>query len=220
MSSKEKKKRRVTNKKKIIICLVIVLLVIGGYFAYNNIFKKEETKAPKVVDEIKKFNYVVNEKDSKLFKNLFKDLKKDLSEKEVDNKKYAEDIAKLFVVDFFTLDNKSSKNDIGGVQFVYSSYKADFVDFARDGIYKQVNNSIDSNNNQNLPEVTSVEVTKVDEVVPSSIFEHKDFENEKEANAYEITVEWKYKNGTGFQDKATLTIVKDKDKLSVAKMEE
>ena len=48
--------------------------------------------------------------------------------KEVDNKKYAEAISKLFVIDFFTLDNKSSKNDVGGVQFVYTSYKADFIE--------------------------------------------------------------------------------------------
>ena len=41
------------------------------------------------LDEIKEFNYTVSDSDSKLFKEKFKELKKVLSEKEIDNKKYA-----------------------------------------------------------------------------------------------------------------------------------
>lgn len=218
--SKKVKRRRISNKKKLLICFVLILLAIGGYFGYNKFFKKTEVTAPKVIDEIKNFNYVVNEKDTKLFKSTFKELKSILNAKEVDNKKYAETVSKLFIIDFFNLNNKSSKNDVGGVQFVYSSYKSDFIDYARDGMYKQVPNSIDNKKNQNLPEVKSVKVTGVEEVVPSSVFEHKDFEGVTEANAYEITLTWEYKNDSSFQDKATLTVVKDGDKLSIAKMEE
>ena len=214
-------KKRMKAGSKVLICLIIVLLIVGGYFVYTNFFKVKTTSAPKVVDEIKNFNYVVNENDTKLFKTNFNELKKVLSKKEVDNKKYAEAISKLFVIDFFTLDNKSSKNDVGGVQFVYTSYKADFIDYARDGIYKQVNNAIDNKNgNSSLPEVTSIKVVSTDTVVPSSVFEHQDFANENEENAYEIKLEWEYKNGSGFQDKAVVTVVKDGDKLSIAKMDE
>ncbi|MBO6194999.1 MAG: hypothetical protein J6O56_01485 [Bacilli bacterium] len=218
--SKKKVNKKSNNKKKLIICFVLVLLIVGGYFTYTKFFKEKETSAPKVVDEIKKFNYVVNEKDTKLFKKTFNELKDVLSKKEVDNKKYAETISKLFVIDFFNLDNKSSKNDVGGVQFVYNSYKSDFIDFARDGMYKQVTNHIDSKTSQNLPEVTSVKVTKTETVVPSSIFEHQDFVNVNEENAYEISLEWTYKNNDDFQNKAIITVVKDGDKLSIAKMSE
>lgn len=220
MSKNKKKKRRMNNKKKLLLCLILVLFIVGGYFIYSNFFAEKKTSAPKVVDEIKSFNYVVNENDTKLFKKTFGELKDVLSKKEVDNKKYAETISKLFVIDFFNLENKTSKNDVGGVQFVYNSYKADFVDYARDGIYKQVVNSIDSKKNSSLPQVTSVKVTKTDTVVPSSVFEHEDFANETEANAYEVSVEWTYKSNNGFQTKAVLTVVKDGDKLSIAKMSE
>ena len=217
----KKKKKKISNKKKFLVCLILVILIVGGYFVYDKLFNKTEVTAPKVVDEIKSFNYVVNEKDTKLFKKTFNELKDVLSKKEIDNKKYAETISKLFVIDFFSLDNKTSKNDIGGVQFVYSSYKSDFIDYARDGMYKQVGNALDNKNtNNNLPEVTEVKITKTDTVVPSSIFEHKDFENSTEADAYEISLEWSYKNGGDFQDKAVLVVVKDGDKLSVAKMSE
>ncbi|MBO5530349.1 MAG: hypothetical protein J5970_03030 [Bacilli bacterium] len=218
--SKNKNKKRMSNKKKLLICFILVVAIVGGYFVYINFIAEKQVSAPKVVDEIKEFNYVVNENDTKLFKKTFKELKDVLSKKEVDNKKYAEVISKLFVIDFFNLENKTSKNDVGGVQFVYNSYKTDFVDYARDGIYKQVSNSIDSKKNTSLPQVTSVKITKNDTVVPSSVFEHEDFANETEANAYEIGIEWEYKNGTGFQKKAVITVVKDGDKLSIAKMSE
>ena len=218
MSSKKKSNKSKKSLKKFLICIILVALIVGGYFGYNKFFKKDEVTAPKVVDEIKEFNYVVNEKDTKLFKSEFSNLKKILSAKEVDNKKYAESISKLFIIDFFNLDNKTSKNDVGGVQFVYSSYKTDFIDYARDGMYKQVTNKIDNNNKQTLPEVTSIEVSNIEEVDSSSIFDGIDFgENTK---GYEVKVSWKYKNGSGFQDSAVLTIVQDQEKLSVAKMEE
>ena len=218
--SKEKKLKnnKKTNFRKLFLCLILVLLIVGAYFGYNKFFNKKTVEAPKVVDEIKSFNYVVNEKDTKLFKSLFGDLKGVLNKKEVDNKAYAETIAKLFVVDFFSLENKTSKNDVGGVQFVYSSYQSDFIDYARDGIYKQVTNIIDSNSKQNLPLVTSVKVTNTEEVDPTAIFEK--YQGAEGSKGYEVTVEWEYKNGSGFQTKAVLTIVPDNDKLSVAKMEE
>lgn len=217
---KEKRRKRISNKKKFLLCLFLIMIAMGSYFIYDSFFKEKEVTAPKVVDEIKKFNYVVNENDSKLFKTTFKELKEVLSKKKIDNKKYAEAVSKLFIIDFFNLNNKTSKNDVGGVQFVYSTYKTDFVDYARDGMYKQVSNKIDTKQKQNLPEVTSVEITKVEEVVPANIFEHKNLQNDTEADGYEISITWKYKNGNGFQNSAVLTVVKDGDKLSVAKMEE
>ena len=90
-------------------------------------------------------DYIVSDTDTKLFKENFNELKKILNAKEVDNKKYAETITKLFVIDFFTLSNKTSKNDVGGVQFVYENYKKDFIDGARDSLYKQVHSLVTDN---------------------------------------------------------------------------
>ncbi len=215
------KKRRALSIRKFILCLFLLGIIFLAYHVYNSFFNKAtEVTKPKVVDEIKTFNYALNENDTKLFKDTFKELKKVLSEKEVDNKKYAETVAKLFIIDFFSLDNKSSKNDIGGVQFVYSKFKTDFVDYARNSIYKQVNNNIDSKEKQNLPLVDSIKINSVEEVVPSQIFEHPDFSESNEPDAYEVSLDWSYKNNDNFQTSTVLTIVKDGSKLSVAKMTE
>ena len=221
MRKKDKKtKKKLSNKKKIFICFILVILIISSYFVYTNFIKNDSTTAPKVVDEIKEFDYVVNENDTKLFKKIFGELKTILSKKEIDKKAYAETISKLFVVDFFNLDNKTSKNDVGGAQFVYTSYRTDFIDYARDGMYKQVNNSIDKKTGQVLPEVTSVEVKKTETVDASEIFDLDDFDSEDKKEAYQVELSWKYKNGNGFQDSAKLIVVVDGKKLSIAKMEE
>lgn len=216
---KQKKKMSKLKKRKIIIGILLVILAVLLVIFVINLGKKEDNKQKKVVDEIKKFSYTVSETDTKLFKDTFKELKKVLSSKEIDNKEYAKLISQLFVIDFYTLDNKSTKNDVGGVQFIYESYKADFIDSARDSIYKQVKSNIDNNRNQSLPEVETIEITGIEEVVPSTIFESEDFKNVTEAEAYEINLSWTYKNNDDFQTEATIVVVKDGDKLSIGKLE-
>lgn len=216
---KQKKKMSKPNKRKILILILIVVLAVLLVLFALNLGKKEDDNKKKVVDEIKKFSYTVSETDTELFKNKFKELKKVLSSKNIDNKEYAKLISELFVIDFYTLDNKITKNDVGGVQFVYESYKADFIDSARDSIYKQVKSNLDNNRNQSLPEVENIDVTSVEEVSPSEIFENDEFKNATELLGYEIDLNWTYKNNDDFQTEAKIIVVQDGDKLSIGKLE-
>lgn len=217
---KQKEKSNKSKKRKIIILvLIIVLAVLLVIFALN-INKNDDEKKKKVVDEIKKFSYTVSDSDTELFKSTFKDLKKVLSSKNIDNKEYAKLISELFIIDFYTLDNKTSKNDVGGVQFVYESYKADFVDKARDGMYKQVKSNLDNNRHQSLPEVETIKVSSVEEINPSEIFESDDFKDKTDEIGYEIKLDWTYKNNDDFQTETTVIVVKDGDKLSIGKLDE
>lgn len=215
---RQKKTGKLKKRRIVIGVLILILAILLILFAINLGDKDNENKK-KVVDEIKKFSYTVSDTDTKLFKDKFKKLKNVLSEKEIDNKEYAKLISELFIIDFYTLDNKTSKNDVGGVQFIYESYKADFVDKARDSIYKQVKSNLDSTRNQNLPEVQNIEVNSIEEVVPSEIFESEEFEGVTDPEAYELNLSWTYKNNDDFQSEATIIVVKDKDKLSIGKLE-
>lgn len=215
------KTKKLDKRKKVIILIFILLIAVSLIVFAMKVGRENDEKVnkKKVVDEIKSFDYSVSDTDTKLFKDTFKELKKELSKSEVDKKNYATLISKLFVIDFYTLSNKSNVNDVGAVQFVYSSYKTDFVDIARNGIYKQVQSNLDDNRTQKLPEVQSVTIESVEEVVPSSILNHNDFKNVTDANSYEIKVNWTYKESNDFQDSATLLVVPDGDKLSVAKLD-
>ena len=218
MKKEPKKKKKLTPIKKLLILLLIVALIIGGFIGYQKFFKKDTTKKVKVVDSIKNDNvdYVVNEHDSKLFKKTFEELKKVLNAKKVDNKKYAETISKLFVIDFFTLRNKTSKNDVGGVQFVFDGYRTTFVEYARDGIYKQVLANDGGQINNSLPTVKSVTVNSVEEVSPAGMFATPFAED---AVGYEVRLSWTYENDDSFQSEAVIVVAPDGEKLSLVKMD-
>lgn len=222
MKKEKKVKRKLTKKGKLkatfLIIMLICVAIIITLFLVKGRNTGDEIKK-NVVDQIEKFSYTVSDTDTKLFKDTFKELKNVLNQKEIDNKEYAKLIGKLFIIDFYTLDNKITKNDVGGVQFVYTSYQADFIDKARDSIYKQVKSNLDDDRNQKLPEVSSVTVVSIEEVVPSVIFESKDFKGDNEADCYEIKLSWTYKDNDNFQTEATIVVVRDADKLSVAKLE-
>lgn len=214
------KRSRIKPITLILLCLIGISIAVGGYFVWNNFIKPKTNKA-KVVDSIKNddVDYIVNDSDTKLFKDNFNELKKILTAKEVDNKKYAETITKLFVIDFFTLSNKTSKNDVGGVQFVYESYQKDFIDAARDGIYKQVHSVVtDDKSNKDLPTVSKVTIDDIDEISPSSMFEGFGFTEDQVG--YMVNISWEYKNKDDFQNNATIIIVPDGNKLSVGRMQE
>ena len=86
-------------------------------------------------------------------------------------------------------------------------------------MYKQVKSNLDNNRQQDLPEVATVTIESIDEVVPSSILENEAFKDVTEANAYEVKINWTYTKANDFQTSATMLIVQDGDKLSVAKLQ-
>ncbi len=218
----KEKRVRIKPITKILLALIVVAILVGGFVVWDS-FIKPKTGKSKVVDSIKNgdIDYVVSDTDTKLFKENFSELKKILSAKEIDNKKYAETVAKLFVIDFFTLSNKTSKNDVGGVQFVYGGYQKDFIDGARDSIYKQVHSLVtDDKSNKDLPTVTKVKVYEVEEIKPYNMFDFEvEFFKEDEVG-YIINLSWEYSDDNAFQREATIIVVPDGNKLSVARMQE
>ena len=215
------KKRKNPKKKRAgrIILFIILLLVAGVlvYMALNNTTSKvKSVKKKKVVDKIDNFDYQVSETDTKLFKSEFKKLKTILSKKEVDNQKYSEAVAKLFIIDFYTLDNKLTKNDVGGVQFVYSKYKSTFIDKARDEFYKYLKNNLSNDRNQDLPVVSEITVNSSDAISAASELSGTDFAGIEEA--YKINLSWEYEEDLGYQKSATVIVIKDDTKFSVAKL--
>lgn len=214
--AKEKKKMKKKKKLKILI-FILVLLAAGGLVFYalsgNHNTKKSGAK---VVDKIDNFDYKVADTDTKLFKSEFKKLKTILSKKEIKREDYASSVAKLFIIDFFTLDNKVTKNDVGGVQFVYENYKTTFIDKARDEFYKYVKSDLNNDRTQELPEVKEIKVENTEKIEASSVLSGEEFASIDEA--YKVDLTWEYKSDLGYQTKATVIVVKDKDKLSVAKL--
>lgn len=215
---KKNKKMKSKRKRRVIFLILLILIIAISAVVYFKFIKKEdkvEVKT-KVVDKIDNFDYTISDSDTKLFKEKFKELKEVLSKEEVDNKKYSELISQLFIIDLFTLDNKITKNDIRSVQFVYSNYKTSFIDKTRDEFYKYVKSNLNNDRNQELPIVETIKVESIEKTNASDIFNTDELKNIDEA--YKVNLSWTYKKDLGYQKKATVIVVKDNNKFSVAKL--
>jgi len=202
------------NKKKkiiIIVLIVIALLGVGGFFGYRY-FKDKKKDTPtntiEVLDSIKGYDYHLEDRDSELYKETFFKLK-DLLEKSnpIDDKLYAEYMATLFIVDLYTLDNKISKYDVGGLDFLYSEEQEKFQKKAMDTMYKLVMDNSTNTRKQELPIVTKVDLTKTETT------EYK--KGDQTLPGYLINVTITYQKDLGYDKNVTLTLVKEENKMYV-----
>src|SRR5574344_2956060 len=152
-------KKKISIKKLIIAALILIGIVCLLLW----IFKKNQPVEVNVnaKDSMSTYGYSIPDNATDYYKSLYKELQTNLNGTEVNEEEYARSVAKLFLTDFFTLSNKVMKSDIGGTQFVYSSYQDDFMKYAKDGIYNVVQSNLDGNRKQDLPTIKSIEITKL-----------------------------------------------------------
>lgn len=204
-------KRRRRIKKGFVIFIVIILALIILLVGKNLVSNNKKANKVEVSDNIEEYGYELNNNETKYYKNLFGELKKELSKTDINEEKYASLIAQLFVTDFFNLDNKENKNDIGGTQFVYADFQSDFEKLAKESVYKSLENNIYDSRNQKLPIVTNTEVINVEKIT----YEYLD---NSDSEAYEVNVQIEYKEDLEYQDECTIIIVHSNNKLEIVKM--
>lgn len=183
----------------IIICALIV--VIGIYLVFVILPNKSKNIAPKEIEKIK-FDYILYQRDNPIYKDIFNELKMELNNENIDYKKYAELISKLFIVDFYTLSNKTLKEDVGGVQFVKGEIKDNFILNSQNTIYKYIGISSEEN-----PEVNNIELVNISE------YNYKI--EDKEYEGYEVKLKWEYKNDLGYDKEGTIYVIKEGEKLVI-----
>ena len=81
---------------------------------------------------------------------------------DADLKNYAAAIVQNFVADFFTLSNKNSRSDVGGLQFFSEDIVDNFRNFAIDDFYLYLNQYIEIFGNESLPTVASTTILNVE----------------------------------------------------------
>ena len=124
-------------KSKKVIIIIIIIFAIGlsiGALLYFKPFKNNKKNERIVsVDIIKKYNYKLEDRDNTLFKTEYDSLKKVLSSEEIDYNKYAEALAKLYIIDLYTINNKQNTYDVGSVEYVYPEVSSIVVDEITEG---------------------------------------------------------------------------------------
>ena len=192
-------------KKKIRVILLLLLVValgIVGFKIYKDHKPKPKEKEIKVINQIEKYGYSLKENKSSKYKEFFKELEKILNENEVDEENYVSKISEMFIYDFFSLNDKTAKTDIGGVDFVDSEILENFLQNAQDTYYKYIESNIYNNRKQSLPVVSDITITSV-EKIPFAYGQKND------EQAYRVKATWSYTDSqfSDYQKTATLIFV-------------
>ena len=210
-----KTKKRKINVKRVAILIILLLLIIASIVLAVNKLTKKETKTKEIqeVASIDAYGYTLKDNATAYYKKLFKELEKTLNADKVDEEKYSKLVAQMFIADFFNLDNKISKNDVGGKQFVYADYQSDFEKFAMDSMYKSVESDVYNDRNQELPIVSNVEVTKVGN-------QNYTYGENSDDNAYVYNFKIEYKDDLGYQTEGSLILIHNGQQIEVTSMSE
>ncbi len=207
-----KGKKRVNRKIRMIVAVLIVSLfvLIGSQLLKSDKSKKVQNVV-KIEEKIEDYGYELAENETDYYKSLFKNLKAVLNNKPLNEEKYVSLVGQLFLADFFNLNNKLSKNDVGGLQFVYSDFRDDFEKFAKEGIYHYVESNLYGDRKQNLPIVTEVTVLNVEQMEITYL-------DTRDKNGYQVDLKVSYAEDMGYQTSATLYLIHHNDKLEIVKM--
>ena len=192
------------RKKIIFIILGIIILVIAGILVYKFVFNKDDNKTIvpiKVLDSNDEYGYTLSDKDSKLYKDEYNKLKELLKGKEVDEKQYSELVARLYIIDLYTLSTKINKYDVGGNEYYYADKKSMFETKVMDTLYSTMLDDTYGDRKQELPEVSSVE-TISNELTTYTL-------GEDEVDAYMVKLKWTYKTDMGYDTEGTVVICKE-----------
>lgn len=207
------KKRRV--KKRIFLVLFLLALVGFCLIYFLGFGKKKDQPVAKeieVIDTIDNFDYTLNDNETEYYNSVFNELKGLLSSDDYENRDYAVLVGKLFLIDFYDLNNKVMKSDVGGTQFVYAPYREDFEKGAMDTVYDSVQSNVYGDRKQELPIVKSVENTDLE----LKLFEYN---GDIDYDAYYLNMSITYETDLGYPNQVLLVLIHNGDKLEIAKME-
>ncbi len=212
--NKDNEVKEASNTKKyVLFCLVIIVVIsLIGFVAYKILAVKEdeEKKVYKVNEsEIKGYGIFIDDSDTKLYREEFDKLKVNLESSEVNYDEYAESVAKMFIIDLYTIKNKINKYDVGGIDFIYPTIKQNYIDNVDDTIYKYVEDNSNGERSQNLPVVKSIEVLE------NTKGKFKINSENKEYDSYVFKIKWEYSFDLGYDEAGEVIVINKDNKMYV-----
>lgn len=200
------RRKKQIKKSALMIIVLTILISIGLYFLLFS--KSTGGLLVRSKDTTAKFDYTLDKDNTNLMKENFKELKDILANDNINYEDYAKTLAKLFIIDLYTIDNKKSMYDVGSLEYVYD--KENFKTRCQNTLYRGLNDKSTRKNNE-YPIVESINIDS---------FENGEFTyNDYKYESYEITLSWDYKKDLGYDKKGKVTIIKIEDKLYVVSYE-
>lgn len=170
---------------------------------------KDKTKVNLNEKEISGYGIKLDDNDTTLYKTEYEALEKNLTGDEINYEEYAKSVAKMFIIDLYTIKNKINKYDVGGIDFVYEAAKENYTVNVTDTIYKYVEDNANGEREQQLPVVKTISVDSIEKT------KFKIEETKKEYDAYSIKLTWTYSINLGYDTTGEVIVINDNNKLYV-----
>lgn len=232
--SKEIKVKKIEEKKKgsnksvvktiSFILIIIAVFSIVGYLCYlvigNSKTSKSKETVKKNLNTIEGYNITLDDQDSELYKELYNELKKNLEGKEINYKEYAKSVAKMYIVDLYSINNKLNKYDVS-TELIWPTIAENYRTQVMDTLYLYVEDNSKGQRDQNLPTVSKIDVEKIKETkFTYNAGTAKEKSDDVTYDAYEVELSWSYRVKLGYDTKATVVVIKDNDKLYVVEQKD
>lgn len=215
MEKKNKKKKEMSNGLKIGLFtgIIIVVIAIIGIGTYKLLADTSNNETPKVLKKnevvISGYGIYIDDSDTDLYREEFNVLRENLESKEINYDEYAASVARMFIIDLYTIKNKVNKYDIGGLDFVYKKALDNYKANVTDTIYKYVEDNTKGDRTQQLPVVNSVTVNNVEKS------KYKIASEEKEYDCYKFKLSWSYSADLGYDNNGEIIVIKKDNRMYV-----
>lgn len=203
------------KRYKIFLWLIVYFILAAiAFYVYFNYIKSRQVESLPPVNEVKvtnvidKYGYTLEDRDTDLFKEKFDNLKELLELESYDKEEYIKLVSELFIIDFYTIDNKISRYDVGGLEYVYNEAISSFKSVAENSIYKKVENNLDDTRTQSLPVVSQIAVDTIEKtnyIMP----------DESTREGYTVKLHWSYVTDLGYDTSGVLILIPDGNKYGV-----
>ena len=192
--------KKIDKIKKILRIVMLALLLLIIIYALLIVLPKNKTNRKENEGADKVGIYTLYKRDTELYKENFNLLKDELNG-EKNKEKISEYIAKLFIIDFYTLSNKDYKEDVGGLQYVYPSSKDNFILNASNTMYKYLNTLNEK------PTVNKIDLNNIEKTTYKI--------DNKEYEGYILDLSWEYEKDLEYDKKGLVTVILDNDNFYV-----
>ena len=196
------------TKFKISLFVIAFFLIISiGLVFISKTKSKEVVNVSNVLYEIKDYGYHVNDNASSYYKNTFKSLMKLLENDDYDDEEYLSLVAKLFIIDLYSLDSKINKYEVTSSQYYYSDKQDMFKLKVIENFYNLMEDNSYDDRNQILPKVKNVEIVSIEDGVYTL--------GENEVDSKVVKVNISYEKDLNYDESGIITLVKESNKWSV-----
>lgn len=203
-----KKNKKLKVKRGKVLAVILVLGFVTFLFFYNSRVKLQVVTT---VAEIDNYQYKMESNTTRIYKKYFKELEHELEDNKIDEENYASLVSKLFVIDYYTLNNKITNKNIGGVQFIHSNLRSSFIEKASNTMYKYIKSNLYGNRKQKLPEVNDVEIKSIKQISYKN-------NNYQDNSGYQVEVNINYVTDYDYPKEVTLTLIHEENKLVIVEI--